>query len=136
VLAKDLPAFTERTITDPGHLRQMLDEVRATGTSRLEQAFDREVTSQGAPLFDASAKPIGALSVAVPSVRATPEKMSAIRAALLPAAAAATRSLGGVQPVAAAGRRRHDPGDKVVRWRSDGSISPKRQTAGSERGQA
>ncbi|QFT59578.1 HTH-type transcriptional regulator KipR [Sulfitobacter sp. THAF37] len=98
VLGQTLPAMTDKTITDPDVLRDLLEEVRGTGISQLDSAFDTEVTSQGAPLFGLHGRVIGALSVAVPRVRATPRMMAHITPRLRAAAHAATQSLGGRYP--------------------------------------
>ncbi|OAN78158.1 IclR family transcriptional regulator [Sulfitobacter sp. EhC04] len=98
VLAQPLAPMTEKTITNPDALRAMMAEVRAAGTSQLDSAFDTEVTSQGAPLFGQGGKVIGALSVAVPRARATPDVLAAITPRLKAAAQAATFSLGGRDP--------------------------------------
>lgn len=99
LLSTPLRAFTDKTVTDPNELRAILDSTRETGIGKFEQAFDSEVTSQGAALFDAAGKPIGAVSVSVPAVRATADKISSIRPILAAAAVSATRSLGGSYPV-------------------------------------
>lgn len=101
-LAGDLERFTAHTPTEAQALRHMLGTVRQTGCSRLDMAFDEEVSSQGAPIFDASGTAIGALSVAVPAVRATDEKCAQIRKALLNATQQITRSLGGTPPTGTA----------------------------------
>lgn len=88
-------SFTDSTPTDPDHLRAMIAEVRRTGTSRMTGAFDAEVTSQGAPVFGPDGHAVGAISVAIPRVRATEDKLDTARSALIAAARAATRSLGG-----------------------------------------
>ena len=98
VLASQLSAFTDRTVTSPDALRTILDQARQTGFGHVTKAFDREVTSQGAALFDGSGTPVGAISVSVPAVRATDDKSAAIRPLLANAAVAATTSLGGVYP--------------------------------------
>ncbi|TNF17412.1 MAG: IclR family transcriptional regulator [Rhodobacteraceae bacterium] len=98
VLAGRLTPYTPDTPTDPDRLRAAIARTRDEGISRLDQAFDREVSSQGAPIFDARGEAMGALSVAVPSVRATPEKRAAIRDHLIAAARQATLSLGGAFP--------------------------------------
>jgi IclR family acetate operon transcriptional repressor len=98
ILSGALPPFTEKTISDPARLKRILEDIRSTGIGMAEQTFDQEVASEGAPIFDASGKPVGALAVAVPMVRASDEKMAAIRSALLAAAQVATTSLGGVFP--------------------------------------
>ncbi|MBF9030060.1 helix-turn-helix domain-containing protein [Rhodobacterales bacterium HKCCE3408] len=91
-------AITEDTVTDPDTLRALVDRVRRDGISRLDRTFDREVTSQGAPIFGPDGIALGAMSVAVPSVRADAGKLDAIAGPLRDTAAAATRSLGGVIP--------------------------------------
>ncbi len=98
VLSAKLDAFTPQTIVDPKKLSDLIDGVRQTGVSHFERTFDKEVTSRAAPIFDASGEVIGALSVAVPTVRAEPEHLRGIAVALVAAARAATRSLGGTYP--------------------------------------
>lgn len=98
VLGQTLAAMTDKTITDPKVLRQLLGQVRESGISQLDSAFDTEVTSQGAPLFGHHGRVIGALSVAVPRARATPQMMAHITPRLRAAAHAATQSLGGRYP--------------------------------------
>lgn len=94
VLSRPLPPFTARTVTDPETLREMIAQTRATGLSRLEGSFDREVTSQGTPLFGEGGRVVGALSVAVPALRATPERMDDISRHLHAVARDASLSLG------------------------------------------
>lgn len=98
VLAAGLAPITERTPTDPARLRALLDEVRATGIAAMDRAFDEEVSSQGAPVFGPGGEVAGAISVAVPTVRVTPEKLAAIRPALCAAVLQATHALGGQVP--------------------------------------
>lgn len=95
VLAGPLAPITAHTLTDRVHLQALLDDVRQSGIARLDQSFDEEVSSQGAPIFDATGAVTGALSVAVPVVRATPEKCAPIRDALIAAADEITAALGG-----------------------------------------
>lgn len=98
VLGQTLAAMTDKTITDPEILRGLMAEVRQSGTSQLDSAFDTEVTSQGAPLFGHTGQAIGAISVAVPRARATPDMLARIPPRLRQAAHAATLSLGGRYP--------------------------------------
>ncbi|WP_425074450.1 IclR family transcriptional regulator [Sagittula sp. S175] len=97
VLARPLAHHTGQTVTDPTALKTLIVEVRKTGVARLEGAFDAEVTSQGVPLYGEGGV-IGALSVAVPSIRAQPEKLAEIATRLRAAAQEASRSLGGPSP--------------------------------------
>ncbi len=98
LLAGDLTRYTEATVTDPARLREMLAEIRAAGVSRLAQSFDGEVTSQAAPIFGPEAEVTGAVSVAVPSVRASADKLSAVVGPLCQGALRATHSIGGSVP--------------------------------------
>ena len=116
VLAGPLPALTGQTPTDPARLRALLAEVRDTGIALLDRGFDAEVTSQGAPVFGASGQVIGALSIAIPAMRATADRMQAIRPALCDAAVRVTHAVGGHLPEAhaakwrTAARPQPDPG--------------------------
>ena len=100
VLAGKLEGYTPSTPTDPGYLRSAVDEARRVGISRIHRTFDDEVSSQGAPIFGPDGQVIGALSVAVPVTRATPDKLDMIRDALFEAAGRITQSLGGTHPSA------------------------------------
>lgn len=98
VLAGPLPAFTDATPTAPARLREMIDRVRRDGLCYMARGFDGEVASQGAPVFGPTGVAMGAIAVAVPMVRATPDRMQAIRPAIVAAAARATTSVGGTAP--------------------------------------
>ncbi|MBV7396774.1 IclR family transcriptional regulator [Mameliella alba] len=98
VLSRPLKAYTDQTLTDPAFLRSILEDVRRCGLCSLDQAFDSEVCSVGGPLFGADGLPAGAISVAVPAVRAQRDKMDQIRGALRSAIHKATISTGGMLP--------------------------------------
>ena len=98
MLAHPLETYTEMTVTSPEALIEMVADAARTGIASLDQAFDREVSSRAAPIFDATAKPIGAIAIAVPTSRATPETIAAHAAALLDIAPRITAALGGVIP--------------------------------------
>ncbi|MDF1728425.1 MAG: IclR family transcriptional regulator [Sulfitobacter sp.] len=95
LLSRDLARYTSNTPTDPEFVRSALAAVRREGVSRLDRAFDEEVSSQGAPIFGSDNRVIGALSVAIPAVRATPDKLDTIERHLRAAAEKITLSLGG-----------------------------------------
>lgn len=94
ILARPLAHHTRDTVTDPEALRRLIAETRARGISHLSGAFDEEVASQGAPLLAEGGRVIGALSVAVPKVRANPERRDTIIRHLRLAACDASLSLG------------------------------------------
>ena len=98
VLRAPLPAFTPRTETDPGRLRRALSEIRATGIAESVGGFEEEVHSHAAPVFGADRHPIGALAVAAPQSRVTPDSAAAIRRHLSEAARRLTDRIGGFFP--------------------------------------
>lgn len=98
VLSEPLAPVTERTIVEPSHLLQVIEEVRRLGFSQLMGTFDEEVASQAAPVFGPENRVIGALAVAVPTVRASRDRLQEITFDLCRAARAASRSLGGTSP--------------------------------------
>ncbi len=98
MLTRPLARFTDRTISDPAVLRAKIDTVRQLGVVTVSGAFDEGVTSVGAPLFGEGERVVGALAVAVPSVRAKPDKLRDIAGMLLKEADRASTALGGVFP--------------------------------------
>jgi IclR family transcriptional regulator, acetate operon repressor len=81
-------------------LRSTLDAIRQSGLARFAGGFDAEVASQAVPLFGQSGEVIGALSIAVPSVRLDEARLVAFAAILRAGATSVTTSLGGVMPPA------------------------------------
>ncbi len=98
ILNGTLTAYTDTTVTDPEKLRARIEEAHGTGIAGMAQTYDAEVSSQAVALYASGDRPVGALSVSVPSVRATPEKTAEIRGPLIEAARDITRSLGGAYP--------------------------------------
>ncbi|MBF9042696.1 helix-turn-helix domain-containing protein [Rhodobacterales bacterium HKCCE4037] len=98
ILSGDLARYTDHTIRDPDILRTALESAREHGVCTLAAAFDEGVSSVGAPLFGPGGRVIGALSVAVPTVRATPIALRRISADVLSHAEQASIALGGTFP--------------------------------------
>ncbi|HBS50246.1 MAG TPA: IclR family transcriptional regulator [Rhodobacteraceae bacterium] len=98
VLAAPLPAHTAQTETDPQAVRRALAGVRETGLACSRGGFEAEVHSHGIPLFGPDRAVMGALAVAAPASRMTPEHAAMIRAALRRAGAEMTRRIGGCPP--------------------------------------
>ena len=88
----DLPAMTERTITDPDELRAELEQVRARGWSTNDGESEPGATSVGAPVRDRSGATIAALSVAGPTDRMRAD-LDQITRAVVEAAALASRRI-------------------------------------------
>lgn len=99
-LAHPLEAFSSGTITDRKLLKSKLEDIRAQGFAEAVSAFETDVHSHAAPLFDAAQNCIGAVAIAAPSARMTSEARSHIRAALLEASPRLTRLMGGFLPPA------------------------------------
>lgn len=97
-LAGPLTAHTTDTVTDPGAIRAMLDQVRADGIAESVGRFEADVHSHAAPVFGADQRPIGALAVAAPVARMTPAQRATIRAELRAAARDLTQRTGGFFP--------------------------------------
>lgn len=94
VLGRDLRAHTERTITDPQALREMIKTVRHSGIAISDQGYEADVFGMAAPVFDGSGFAKGAVAVATPKSRITEDVEAINREALRDAAIELTRALG------------------------------------------
>jgi IclR family pca regulon transcriptional regulator len=75
-------AFTERTVTDPDRLRQIVAQVRRDGYSIIDQELEHGLRAIAVPIRDSSGTVTAAVNVSAHASRLTPEAM---RAQLLPA---------------------------------------------------
>lgn len=75
VLSRELTAHTPRTITLPDVLRQQFDEVRQRGFAWDDEEYIDGVRCVAAPLFDIELRPIGAVSLAAPTIRTPWERL-------------------------------------------------------------
>lgn len=89
VLKTPLAALTPATPTDPDAVRERLVRTRATGLAQTENTFEADVSSLAVPLFGSDGTCIGALAVAAPAMRMTPD----LRARILPELLRAARDL-------------------------------------------
>ena len=88
-LKTPLAALTPATPTDPDAVRERLVRTRATGLAQTENTFEADVSSLAVPLFGSDGTCIGALAVAAPAMRMTPD----LRARILPELLRAARDL-------------------------------------------
>lgn len=65
-LSKDLPKYTDQTITKPDEIMQRLESIRLNGYVRVEEELHKGVLSIAAPVMDRLGSAIAALSVVVP----------------------------------------------------------------------
>ncbi|MCM2563132.1 IclR family transcriptional regulator [Lutimaribacter sp. EGI FJ00015] len=98
VLEGPLEARTDQTITDPAHIRRMLDEIRRDGVAESVSGFENDVHSHAAPIFDAESRAMGAIAVAAPTARMDAALAARIRVAVKAQALRLTRMLGGLPP--------------------------------------
>ena len=97
-LSARLEKRTPHTITDRDMLRARLNPIRQSGLAESISGFEEDVHSHAMPVFDAASRVIGAVAVAAPTARMTPEHQALIRRALRHHAPHLTRLLGGFPP--------------------------------------
>jgi len=68
---KGLPAYTNKTITDPKSLKKELETIRLLGYAIDECESEEDVCCVGAPVLDLYGKVVGALSLSIPAYRIT-----------------------------------------------------------------
>lgn len=98
VLSQPLSKHASRTVSDPVVLQKMLDDARRFGLCTLTGSFDEDVGSVGAPVFTEGNRVIGALAVAIPTARSTPNRLREIARHVLYHARRASVALGGDFP--------------------------------------
>jgi len=64
-----LRKLTERTVTDPGELRQILAKVRAQGWAAVDQELEAGVRSVAVPIRDSSGKVVAAINASAHAAR-------------------------------------------------------------------
>jgi DNA-binding IclR family transcriptional regulator len=93
--SRELPARTERTITDPVTLRAELERVRERGIAEDHDENEVGARCLGAPIFDHRGMVAGAISVSAPDSRLDDARAAEVAVAVREEAAAVTRRLGG-----------------------------------------
>ncbi|MGH9119766.1 MAG: IclR family transcriptional regulator domain-containing protein [Acidimicrobiales bacterium] len=71
----ELEPLTERTVTDEGRLRSVIDEVREQGWAIVDQELEEGVRSVAAPLVNADGRVVAALNVSGHATRVTLETL-------------------------------------------------------------
>lgn len=98
ILAEQLIAHTKHTETDPEQIRAKLADIKATGFAQSIGGFEADVHSIATPIFGPDARPVGALAIAAPVARMTPEMLALCETQLARSAAILTRRTGGFTP--------------------------------------
>lgn len=78
ILAKGLPRFTEKTITDPILLQEELKGVRQQGYAVAQEELEVGLSAVAAPIWNHEGKVVAAVSVSGPSFRLSAEKIPAL----------------------------------------------------------
>lgn len=68
-LSHPLESPTDVTVSDPAHLRALVDEVASTGIAWADQALDLEVTGLAVPVIDDRGTVVAAISLYGPAYR-------------------------------------------------------------------
>jgi DNA-binding IclR family transcriptional regulator len=93
-LTRELPSFTDRTITDPTQLRQELRKIREQGYAVVQEELEEGLNAIAAPIQDHRGRVIAAVSVSGPSYRVSPPRFPALAEAVKQAARSISRELG------------------------------------------
>jgi IclR family acetate operon transcriptional repressor len=91
----DLPAFTERTITDPRALAQELERVRSDGVGEAVGEREPDLNALAAPVSGRGGELVAILGLQGPAARLPASTRRALREPLLRAARELGQALGG-----------------------------------------
>jgi len=94
LLQKDLPGFTEHTITDPARLGEVLDQVREDGFALDLEERQQQVRCIAAPVFDDQSEVVAAISISGPAHRLPPQHMRELAPSVVQAALEVSSQLG------------------------------------------
>jgi DNA-binding IclR family transcriptional regulator len=82
-LSQPLDKRTPKTCTDPGKIREVLEQIRAQGFAISDEDLFEYVVAVGAPVFEDHGRLVGAISVGNISQRYTPERIEEVRNILI-----------------------------------------------------
>lgn len=99
VKQKGLKRFTENTITELAALERHLARVRERGYAIDDCEHEAEIRCAACPIRDHTGRVVAAVSVTVPSLRATKEQVKALVPHVVRAAATISQKMGFVGPV-------------------------------------
>ncbi|MBM9462846.1 IclR family transcriptional regulator [Aeromicrobium sp. YIM 150415] len=94
VLSEPLPAYTDRSITDPAELGEMLTDVRERGYGINQCSYRDDVSGIAAPIRDHTGRVVASVGLCMPDHRMSPDRMDALRDMTLATAADISRALG------------------------------------------
>ena len=94
ILATGLPRFTEKTVTDPIHLREELAEIRQRGYAVTREELEEGLSAVAAPIMNHEGHVIAVISVSGPSFRLTEERLVELAEMTCETARAVSHQLG------------------------------------------
>ena len=94
LLGRELPRFTESTITDLGALERELAEVERRGWATTTEEYEVGLNAVAAPVRDAEGRVVAAVSASGPSFRLSPQAFDAVAPLVVAAADGLSRRLG------------------------------------------
>lgn len=95
ILSTPLHAYTPYTLTDPAKILVKLSEIRRVGFAESQSAFEANLHSFAAPVYNALGRVIGAISVTAPAERVGAHNRTQTSEYVVNAAAELTRQTGG-----------------------------------------
>jgi DNA-binding IclR family transcriptional regulator len=95
VLEEPLPQYTDRSITDPGELADILAKVRVDGFGVNHGGYRNEVGGIAAAVRDHTGRVVAAVGLCLPEHRFGPERIEFLRDATIQAAVEISSALGG-----------------------------------------
>jgi IclR family transcriptional regulator, acetate operon repressor len=98
-LRKPLARFTDLTCTDPAAVADLITTARRDGYSQSDQLTEIGVHSVAAAILNPRGLPIGAVAIAMPSVRCTPQIMAQCGVLVRDAATEISARLYGTAPL-------------------------------------
>ena len=95
---KGMPRFTDRTIVDPGSLRDQLREIRQRHWAVDDEEHTAGMRCVAATIHNEHGEVIAGISISGPTVRVTETRLGELGAKVVQAAEQITRQIGGVVP--------------------------------------
>lgn len=95
---RGLAHYTERTIVNPGQLREELERIRQLGYALDDEEHAIGLRCVAAPIFDENRQPLAAISLSGPKARMTDARLDELGVAIRQTADEITLALGGHKP--------------------------------------
>jgi len=95
---RGLAHYTERTIVNPGQLREELERIRQLGYALDDEEHAIGLRCVAAPIFDENCQPLAAISLSGPKARMTDARLDELGVAIRQTADEITQALGGHKP--------------------------------------